>query len=193
MIELLPIKLLNSVLGTNISTTNLAPPFDVIYIYGLMILSLIIMNFESFYEAITPRGDKIHKLKKMNMDSMEGPAFENFCAKVLKLNGFDHIKMTPSSSDRGVDITARKGGKLFAIQCKRYSKNVGNKAIQEAYSGKSIYKADYAVVMTNSHFTKQAKQDAAKLHVLLWDRSIVMKFLSFTLNNNDIPGIGHMS
>ncbi len=96
MIELLPIKLLNSVLGTNISTTNLAPPFDVIYIYGLMILSLIIMNFESFYEAITPRGDKIHKLKKMNMDSMEGPAFENFCAKVLKLNGFDHIKMTPS-------------------------------------------------------------------------------------------------
>ena len=38
------------------------------------------------------------------------------------------------------------------------------------YSGKDIYKADVAVVMTNQFFTKQAMQDARNLKVELWDR-----------------------
>ena len=63
------------------------------------------------------------------------------------------------------------------IQCKCYSGNVGNSAIQEAFSGKSIYNADIAVVLTNSYFTKQAIEDAQLLRVRLWDREKLYQFL----------------
>ena len=38
------------------------------------------------------------------------------------------------------------------------------------YSGKDIYKADVAVVMSNMDFTAQAIEDAKKLKVELWNR-----------------------
>ena len=51
-----------------------------------------------------------------------------------------------------------------------YSKNLGVAPIQEIYSGAAKYKAEVAVVVTNSHFTSHAKKLASSLGVLLWDR-----------------------
>ena len=126
----------------------------------------------------TPVNQRILELKKLDIDSMKGSEFEDYCVKLLQCNGFSQIRTTPRTSDHGIDILAKKDDKLYAIQCKRYAKNVGNKAIQEAYSGRSIYKADYSVVMTNSHFTKQAIHDAKTLNVLLWDRAAIENFLT---------------
>lgn len=42
------------------------------------------------------------------------------------------------------------------VQCKHYSSNVGNHAVQEAFSGKSIYNADVAVVMFYSNNVKNS-------------------------------------
>lgn len=111
-----------------------------------------------------------------DFDNMTGEQFENFCALLLKRNGWRRVRTTKSSGDHGIDILANKDGLEYAIQCKCYSKNVGNKAIQEAYSGKDIYKADIAVVMTNRQFTKQATYDAKKLGVELWGRDKLLYF-----------------
>ena len=105
-----------------------------------------------------------------NYDSMSGEDFELFCADILRGNGFKDVEVTKASGDHGIDVLAKKDGVKYAIQCKRYSKPVGNKAVQEAYSGKDIYKADVAVVMSNMNFTSQAMEDAKKLKVELWDR-----------------------
>ena len=105
------------------------------------------------------------------IDSLTGEEFEVFCAKLLAKSGYSNIKLTSATGDRGVDITASKDGVHYAFQCKRYTGGVGNAAVQEVYSGKSLYDADVAVVITNSYFTEQAKDDAERLRVRLWDRS----------------------
>lgn len=121
---------------------------------------------------------KIRKYGNIDFDTMNGHQFENFCSDILKDNGFYNVKVTKGSGDHGIDILANKGWKKYAIQCKCYSNNVGNKAIQEAYAGKTIYKADSAVVLTNSYFTKQAKEEATQLGVELWDRDKLLKFVN---------------
>ena len=99
-----------------------------------------------------------------------GEAFEKYCVKVLKKNGFHHVKRIGRSGDHGVDILCRKRMRVIAIQCKCYSGGVGNSAVQQVYTGKNFYHADTAVVMTNSCLTAQARQEAAHLDVILWDR-----------------------
>ena len=79
--------------------------------------------------------------------------------------------MTRESKDQGIDITAWKEGKKYGIQCKYYSSPVGNHAVQEAFAGAKYYNCDIAVVMTNSTFTKSAKELAHKTDVLLWEKN----------------------
>ena len=80
------------------------------------------------------------------------------------------IKITPASGDHGIDILALKNEITYAIQCKCYSDNVGNAAVQQAHTGKSLYHKDIAVVITNRYFTAQAIEEAQSLGVKLWDR-----------------------
>lgn len=104
------------------------------------------------------------------VDKMSGVDFEKFCARVLEGNHYYGIELTPTSGDHGVDIIAWRVKRKFAIQCKRYNKNIGNKAVQEVFTGKKLYGAGEAAVITNSYFTEQAKTEAADLGVMLWDR-----------------------
>lgn len=103
-------------------------------------------------------------------DTMEGHDFEFFCAKLLRLNGYQNVDVTRGSGDQGIDILAEKDDIKYGIQCKCYSSDIGNKAVQEAFSGKSYYGCHVAVVLTNRHFTRSARDLADSNHVLLWDR-----------------------
>ena len=103
------------------------------------------------------------------MNYQDGFEFENRCAAFLKTKGYRKITVTPPSGDQGIDIIAYKSGLKYGIQCKYYSAPVGNKAVQEAYSGARFYDCDRAAVMTNHTFTKAARELADKLEVELWD------------------------
>lgn len=108
------------------------------------------------------------------IDRMEGHQFEYYCADLLRRNGYSNVMVTPGSGDQGVDILADRDDVSYAIQCKCYSGKVGNKAVQEAFSGRTYYDCDEAVVLTNSYFTEQAKDAARKTGVLLWDRNTLL-------------------
>lgn len=99
--------------------------------------------------------------------SNKGIMFERIVASWLKRSGFYNIALTQTSGDYGVDITASKETKRYAIQCKNYTGSVGIRAIQEVYSGKAYYGCDEAMVITNSGYTKAAKQLAKKNGVIL--------------------------
>lgn len=103
-------------------------------------------------------------------DQMSGTEFEQWCASLLSKNGFENIQITPGSRDQGVDIVAEKEGVHYAIQCKCYASDLGNKPVQEVYAGKEMYGCQVGAVMTNRYFTSGAKQLAEKTRVLLWDR-----------------------
>lgn len=98
----------------------------------------------------------------------DGASYEQYVGKRLLGMGFVKVYTTKASGDHGVDLLAvEPNGDTWAIQCKYYSNAVSFKAVQEAFTGKAIYKCDKAVVITNSIFTKQARDDAEKLGVEL--------------------------
>lgn len=117
-------------------------------------------------------------------DTMEGHDFEYYCAELLKNNGFYNVSVTQGSGDQGIDVLAEKGGVKYGIQCKCYSSDIGNKAVQEAFSGCRYYNCHVPVVMTNRYFTRQAKDLAQKTNVLLWDRDILNKYIQVSQGGN---------
>ena len=112
-------------------------------------------------------------------DNMTGIDFEYFCADLLKKNNFINVSVTQKSADHGIDIFAEKDDISYAIQCKCYSSNIGNAAIQQAHTGKCIFHKDIAVVLTNQYFTAQAITEAEALGVKLWDRNKLQKMLHY--------------
>ncbi len=110
-----------------------------------------------------------------SVDAMEGHRFEHWCAEVLRKNGFGNVEVTCGSGDQGVDILAEKGGIKYAIQCKCYTSDLGNKPVQEVTVGKAIYHCQIGIVMTNRYFTAGAKEAADATGILLWDRDIVQQ------------------
>lgn len=114
----------------------------------------------------------------ISFDTMEGHQFEYFCADILRGNGFTDVEVTQGSGDYGIDVIAQKDGVTYAIQCKCYTGNIGIAAVQEANSGRDYYNAMVGVVMTNRYFTPQAKEQAQKSKILLWDRDILNSMIA---------------
>lgn len=122
--------------------------------------------------------------QSFDFDNMEGHQFEYFCADLLRKNGFINVEVTQGSGDYGIDVLAEKDEIKYAIQCKCYSKNISNTAVQEAHSGKDIYNCDVGVVMTNRYFTKSAIETAKKHKIKLWNRDKLLKFIENTSQNS---------
>ena len=115
--------------------------------------------------------------KVIDFDNMEGHLFERFCAEVLGLNGFKNVTVTQGSGDQGIDIIAYKDNAKYGIQCKCYSADIGNKAVQEVFAGKTYYHCHLGVVLTNRYFTKSAIQLANSNGVVLWNREMLSEMV----------------
>lgn len=129
--------------------------------------------------CLPPVTDRI-QMYNGKYDYMEGHDFEQFCAKLLEANGFCNVRVTQESNDQGIDILAEKLNVKYAVQCKCYSSDVGNKAVQEVFAGKSYYDCHVGVVLTNRYFTRAAKELARKTQVFLWDRDMLEKLIKNT-------------
>jgi hypothetical protein len=97
---------------------------------------------------------------------MTGSEFEAYCAEQLRRAGWD-ARTTKKSRDQGVDVIAEKDGVRVVLQCKLYSKPVGNKAVQEAAAAKGYEAAHHGVVVSNQTFTKDAEQLAFTIKIFL--------------------------
>lgn len=118
-------------------------------------------------------------------DYMTGENFEVFVAQILRKIGFTGIQLTKGSCDQGVDILAEKDGIKYAIQCKRYSQPVGNKAVQEVFAGKTFYRCHVGAVVTNNYFTQSAKDLARENGIVLWGKDFLNRHIGMI--NNQIP------
>ena len=112
------------------------------------------------------------------IDIMSGTEFEDFMAEILHRSGIEVLELTKGSGDFGADIIVIHEGERTAVQCKRYSRPIGVKAVQEAVSAKDYYKCPKAAVITNSTFTRQARELAEESGVILWDREAVYSFMA---------------
>ena len=99
-------------------------------------------------------------------DEASGRDYEIYCADILERDGWD-VRHPPATGDQGVDLIAEIDGARVVIQCKLYSKPVGNAAVQEVVAGQMFYEGDYAVVVSNNSFTLSAKNLAKSSNVIL--------------------------
>lgn len=108
------------------------------------------------------------------IDEMDGIRFEYFLKELYISLGYK-VKVTKSTGDFGADLVLIKEGQKVVVQAKRYSKNVGVKAVQEVKTSQMHYKASESWVVTNSYFTRQAMELAKSNSVKLIDRDQLIK------------------
>lgn len=137
------------------------------------------IHFDILVERLAARLEHFNPNKFVTMylvDAMDGFQFEDFLVKIFQTIGYD-VKETKRTQDQGADLFVTRFGKSIVIQAKNYSGSVGNSAVQQAISAKTFYACDEAMVVTNSYFTKSAKELAESAMVRLVDRSELQKYL----------------
>lgn len=111
-----------------------------------------------------------------DIDEMDGIEFEYFLCEVFEEHGY-RAEVTKASGDFGADLILYKKEDIIVIQAKRYSGNVGVKAVQEVVAATPYYHGTDAWVVSNSYFTKSAIELADRNDVLLIDRDALMKLI----------------
>ncbi|EMR04972.1 EcoKMrr [Bhargavaea cecembensis DSE10] len=110
------------------------------------------------------------------VDEMNGKEFEQFLKLRYEARGYQ-VRRTPYQNDFGADLVMQRDGRRIVVQAKRWKQNVGIKAVQEVVAARSHYKAQDAWVVTNSQFTKAAKELASSNGVRLVDRAQLIHIL----------------
>lgn len=119
------------------------------------IVAAIYAVTDNFQSLITPYSRKMSPIE-----------YENLVTRSLVDCGWD-ARVTVASGDQGIDVIAEKSGIKVVIQCKLYSSNVGNAAVQEIIAGQIFENADFAAVVSNVDYTKSARQLASSSRVFL--------------------------
>lgn len=127
-------------------------------------------------------------LEISEVDKFSGEDFERFLIKLLKEQGYNEIKGTPSTCDYGADLLAIKDGIRFAIQVKRSMNAVSISAVQEVLGGMIYYGAEKGMVITNAFYSESAKELAKRASIELVDRKIIKKWLE-RIKMISAPGI----
>lgn len=118
--------------------------------------------------------------------TLTGVEYEQYCASLLAACGW-RVQPTPVTGDHGADIIAEKDGTRLAVQCKLYTHPVGNKAVQEVHSARSLYHCDRACVVASGGFTKQAQREAHAHSIELLHHSKLGIFASELSGQTGLP------
>jgi Holliday junction resolvase-like predicted endonuclease len=138
---------------------------------GVILWTFTYLNSSSYKDA---RGIfEFRKLKKLKLskdviDTMDWKEFEVFVARWLESNGYKVIEMT-EYFDYGIDIVAKKDETTWGVQVKHYHNLVGIESVRQAVVALKQYKCDKAMVITNSYFSRPAKQLAVSNDCILVD------------------------
>ena len=159
--------------------------FLIYLFFSYPIQSIILISvgiFIKVYYERTKREDRERMEKKRIeagfRENMSGDDYEIYCKYILKQRDWI-VKLTPKSGDQGVDLIASKESLKVCIQCKRYSKPVGNKAVQEIFTGKQFYSVSHGVLVSSAGFTKSAISLASKTGIILLSDINLKKLESF--------------
>ncbi|MGM9898129.1 MAG: restriction endonuclease [Enterococcus faecalis] len=129
---------------------------------------------------IYPNSAEILNYKIEVVDCYTGYEFEEYIVILLKALGFKNVKRVGGAGDRGIDIIASRDNFKYGFQTKRYNKNsfVGNKAVQEVYTGIKVRGLDKGIVVVSSKYSPDAIGTALQTNIELWDRETLRKHLN---------------
>jgi restriction system protein len=98
--------------------------------------------------------------------------FENAIARLFRDLGYE-VTQTPFSNDGGKDAIAKKDGKKYLIECKRYgpTTSIGRRDLQIFVAAMLDEKADGGFYINTGVFASTAAQYAARNRISLYDRT----------------------
>jgi len=114
---------------------------------------------------------KLSKTSVYSFDSLSEREFERFANWLLKELGYE-IHPEKYSVDSGIYLVATKNDKKLALLINNNQRNskVSNSVILKFQEASSTYGCIGSIVLTTSYFSQQAKIDAQKFNIELWDR-----------------------
>lgn len=146
---------------------------------GLVSMGLSI--FFVIYQAVLVY-DLIDEARIDNMDPYE---YERYCAGLLMKMRW-RVELTKASHDQGADIIATKRGMRVVFQCKKYTRPVGNHAVQQIVAAIAHEQAQRGAVVATRPFTSAAVKLAASNSILLLHHSQLprLDYLLKSANSN---------
>jgi Restriction endonuclease len=121
---------------------------------------------------IAELNDRKNELLLRNWRALRGIPFENFLEEVFEVLGFV-VETTKITGDQGIDLIVSRSGERLSIQIKGYEGSVGNDSVQEAVAGMIHYRCHRCAVITNSQFTRTARDLAQGTGCILIDGSMI--------------------
>ncbi len=119
---------------------------------------------------------KLRALDIVAIGTMDPLAFEVYIAKLLKHRGFRNVRLT-ERFDYGVDVIAEKDGVRWGVQVKRYNNMVKAEAVRQVVTALIRYKCDRGMVVTNSTFSRPARELAADNRCVLIGRDELAEWI----------------
>ncbi|WP_048837871.1 restriction endonuclease [Acetobacter cibinongensis] len=102
--------------------------------------------------------------------------YERYCARLLRQLGWEAIA-TSECGDQGADVVASRGNTRIILQCKLYTKAVGNDAVQQVAAARQHYGARYGAVVSNAPYTIPAQQLAKTNKIFLLHHDELQRFV----------------
>ena len=149
----------------------------------IVVLAIVVGVWYVFRKRKEDRMRREALLWTGDIDIMNGVEFEKMLEIVFENLGYraEHIGQR---GDFGADLLLSKNGQKIVVQAKRYSSNVGNKAVQEVYSSMPHYGASEGWVVTNSFFTPAAAKQAQACNIRLVGREELIKAIVLARGSN---------
>jgi HJR/Mrr/RecB family endonuclease len=110
------------------------------------------------------------------VSSMDGARFEVFVGDLFRAIGHRAV-LCGGAGDQGVDIVVNLRDERIAVQCKNYSKPVGNRPVQEVYAGARHHRCVGAWVVAPAGYTRGAIDLAKSTGVLLYDANTIRQWI----------------
>ncbi|MFT9460005.1 MAG: restriction endonuclease [Acetobacter orientalis] len=156
-----------------------------------MLTHLSEQGYEAYFERATPT--LLAYLDQVAFDTPSAPEqklsnpdvyspdmdpfdYERYCARLLRQMGWEAIA-TSECGDQGADVVASRGNTRIILQCKLYTKAVGNDAVQQVSAARQHYGARFAAVVSNAPYTIPAQQLAKTNKVFLLHHDELQRFI----------------
>jgi restriction system protein len=162
-----------SLFGSLAITYTLTKSIQVSIIVCILVVAVVIAALIS---RKLKHEERLKRSGIAEIDKMEGVQFEQYLGHLFRSQGYK-AEVTQAAGDYGADLVLSKEGKRIVVQAKRYSKNVGLKAVQEVRGAVSHYGASAAWVVTNRDYTEQAYKLAKSNNVRLIGREELIEML----------------
>ncbi len=148
------------------------------YQIALVALTILVFYFAGLNDKAKKQQDHLRKIAQTkHIDKMSGSEFEHHLANYFASQGYK-IELTPASGDYGADLVLRTRTECIVVQAKRWNSKIGVSAVQEISTARHFYRANSALLITNSSLTKSAKELARRANVSVWERDKLFEKLA---------------